>query len=80
MNRRNFFGFLRAAPVALPAMVLNGGQKLDGVQPDGKTLYLNGRKVMEATSDGSISIGENGNITLLGKQAMIELHASPQSE
>jgi hypothetical protein len=73
MNRRDFFGFLRTAPIALPALMLNGGTTPDGVHIDGKSFYLDGRKVMEQMPDGSIQLGPDGNIVLLGKQALLEV-------
>ena len=63
MNRRDFFAFLRAAPLAAPVL-LSQSMKADGVSLDGQELYLGGKKVMQRLADGSIVLGENGNLKL----------------
>ena len=71
MNRRDFFMWFRKAPLAVPVLVASGLSS-DGVQLDGQSLYLAGRKVMDQRPDGTLMLGEHGDIKLFGEKAVME--------
>jgi hypothetical protein len=56
MNRRDFFSWFRAAPIALPVMA-SAAAAGDGVSFDGKSFTLDGVTVLSVEPDGAVTVG-----------------------